>query len=109
VVLKDALPIRDLDAGLQIALAIASKKSVTAVNDAADIDGISNGAIPGSHTHVISYRIEGRSNRAKAPYHLAVFQVYIRGTDDPEPILNLTRLFDRLTKRGRWVRLLSSP
>jgi hypothetical protein len=50
-----------------------------------------NGAIPGSHTHVVHYHIEGRPNRAKAPYHLAVFQVYVKGAADPEPILNSER------------------
>jgi hypothetical protein len=65
--------------------------SVTAVNDAVDIDSIANGTIPGSHTHILHYHIEGSSHRAKAPYHLAVFQVYIRGADDPEPILNSER------------------
>jgi hypothetical protein len=64
---------------------------VTKVNDAVDIDEITNGAIPGSHIHVIGYRIEGRPTRAKAPYHLAIFQVYIQGPGDPPPILNSDR------------------
>jgi hypothetical protein len=68
-----------------------TRTTVTAVNDAVDIDEISNGVIPGSHTHVVRYRVEGRSSRAKAPYHLAVFQVYVRGAGDPEPILNRER------------------
>jgi hypothetical protein len=61
------------------------------VNDAVDIDNISNGPIPGSHTHSISYHIEGKTHRAKAPYHLAVFQVYLKGAGDAEPILNSER------------------
>jgi hypothetical protein len=68
-----------------------TRTTVTVVNDAVDIDEITNGVIPGSHTHVVRYRVEGRSSRAKAPYHLAVFQVYVRGADDPEPILNSER------------------
>jgi hypothetical protein len=68
-----------------------TRTSVTTVNDAVDIDSIANGAIPGSHTHIVRYHIEGSPHRAKAPYHLAVFQVYIRGADDPEPILNSER------------------
>jgi hypothetical protein len=61
---------------------------ISVVNDAVDIDNISNGPIPGSHTHIIRYHIEGKATRAKAPYHLAVFQVYLKGVDDAEPILN---------------------
>jgi hypothetical protein len=64
---------------------------LTAVNDAVDIDSISNGPITGSHTHIIRYHIEGSAHRAKAPYHLAVFQVYIQGPGDPPPILNSER------------------
>ena len=67
------------------------RTSLTTVSDAVDIDRIANGTVPGSHTHIIYYRIEGSSHRAKAPYHLAVFQVYVRGADDPEPILNSER------------------
>jgi hypothetical protein len=64
---------------------------VTAVNDAVDIDSITNGPIPGSHTHILHYHIEGSLRRAKAPYHLAVFQLYIQGAGDPPPILNSER------------------
>jgi hypothetical protein len=64
---------------------------VTVVNDAVDIDSISNGPIPGSHVHFIRYHIEGKAHRAKAPYHLAIFQVYLKGADDPDPILNSER------------------
>jgi hypothetical protein len=67
------------------------RTTVTAVNDAVDIDSITNGPIPGSHTHILHYHIEGSPRRAKAPYHLAVFQVYIQGADDPPPILNSER------------------
>jgi hypothetical protein len=65
-----------------------SRTTVTEVSDSVDIDDITNGIIPGSHTHVMHYRVAGKSNRAKAPYHLAVIQVFIRGKDDPEPVLN---------------------
>jgi hypothetical protein len=68
-----------------------TRTPITEVNDAVDIDRIVNGAIPGSHTHILHYHIEGSPHRAKAPYHLAVFQVYIRGAGDPEPILNSER------------------
>jgi hypothetical protein len=64
---------------------------MTVVNDAVDIDSITHGPITGSHVNVIRYHIEGKSIRAKVPYHLAVIQVYIRGADDPEPILNNER------------------
>ena len=64
------------------------RTTITVVNDAVAIDSISNSFIPGSHTHVVRYHIEGHAHRSKAPYHLAVFQVYIRGASDPEPILN---------------------
>ncbi|MDR1325556.1 MAG: hypothetical protein LBK00_05920 [Treponema sp.] len=67
------------------------RTTVAAVNDAVDIDRIVNGTIPGSHSHVLYYHIEGKQRRAKAPYHLAVFQVYIKGAGDPEPILNSDR------------------
>jgi hypothetical protein len=65
-----------------------SHTSVKSVNDAVDIDRIINGPIPGSHTHIIHYHIDGNPHRAKAPYRLAVFQVYIKGVGDPDPILN---------------------
>jgi hypothetical protein len=68
-----------------------TRTPTTVVNDAVDIDEITNGIIPGSHTHIVRYHIEGRPNRAKAPYHLAVFQVYVKGAADPEPILNSER------------------
>jgi hypothetical protein len=64
---------------------------VTAVNDVVDIDSIANGPIPGSHTHILHYRIEGSPRRAKSPYLLAIFQVYIQGAGDPPPILNSER------------------
>ena len=68
-----------------------TRTAVTVVHDTVDIDSVSNGPVPGSHTHILHYRIEGRAHRAKTPYHLAVFQVYIRGADDPEPVLNSER------------------
>jgi hypothetical protein len=68
-----------------------TRTSITVVNDAVDIDNISNGPIPGSHVHIIHYHIEGKAHRAKSPYHLAVFQVYIKGVGDAEPILNNER------------------
>jgi hypothetical protein len=61
---------------------------VTEVNDAVDIDSITNGPIPGSHVHVVRYRIDGHARRAKSPYHLAIFEVYIQGAGDPPPVLN---------------------
>jgi hypothetical protein len=64
---------------------------VTAVNDAVDIDSITNSPITGSHTHILHYHIEGSPRRAKAPYHMAIFQVYIQGAGDPPPILNTER------------------
>ena len=99
-VLRDSL--RDLlDRGLLLAPRTAedavamgfqliddARTMITVVNDAVDIDSISNSPIPGSHTHIVRYHIEGRARRSKSPYHLAVFQVYIRGPGDPEPILN---------------------
>jgi hypothetical protein len=60
----------------------------TEVTDTVDMDRITNGPIPGSHTHVINYRIDGSTHRAKAPYHMAVFQVYIKNADDPAPSLH---------------------
>jgi hypothetical protein len=68
-----------------------TRTTLTVVSEAVDIDEITNGPIPGSHTHIIRYHIEGHPHRSKAPYHLAVFQVYIRGPADPEPILNSER------------------
>jgi hypothetical protein len=68
-----------------------TRTPTTVVNEAVDIDEITNGIIPGSHTHIVRYHIEGHPHRAKAPYHLAVFQVYVRGAADPEPILNSER------------------
>jgi hypothetical protein len=68
-----------------------TRTAVSVVNDAVDIDSISNGPIPSSHVHIIRYHIEGKTYRAKAPYHLAVFQVYLKGPDDAEPVLNSER------------------
>jgi hypothetical protein len=64
---------------------------VTVVNDAVDMDNIINGPIPGSHIQTIWYHVEGRPHRAKSPYHLAVFQVYIQAAGDPPPVLNSER------------------
>ena len=65
-----------------------TRTMITVVNDAVAIDSISNGPIPGSHAHIVRYHIEGSAHRSKAPYRLAVFQVYVRSADEPEPILN---------------------
>jgi hypothetical protein len=64
---------------------------VTAVSEAVDVDSITNGPITGSHVHILHYHIEGKATRSKAPYHTAIFQVYIRGKDDPEPVMNSER------------------
>jgi hypothetical protein len=68
-----------------------TRTPITVVGDAVDIDRIINGSIPGSHSHIIYYHIEGSANRSKSPYHLLVLQVYIKGSGDPEPILNSER------------------
>ena len=60
----------------------------TEIKDIVDIDSITNGVIPGSHTHVIRYRILGHPTRAKDPYQLAVFQVHYREEGAEEPELN---------------------
>jgi hypothetical protein len=58
--------------------------AVTVVNDAVDIDKITND--PCSHS--IGYQIEGSPYRSKFPYPLAVFQVCIQGPGDPPPSLD---------------------
>jgi hypothetical protein len=77
--------------GMGFSLIDHSRTSVVVVNDAVDIDHISTGTIPGSHVHIVQYRIEGKKSRAKTPYHLAVFQVYLKGEGDAEPLLDNER------------------
>ena len=60
----------------------------TEIHDTVDIESITNGAVTGSHTHVIRYRIQGHPTRAKDPYQLAVFQVHYRAEGEAEPELN---------------------
>ena len=57
------------------------------IKDLVDIDLITNGTVPGTHVHIVHYRIAGHPTRAKDHYQLAVFQVYLRGPDDPAPVL----------------------
>jgi hypothetical protein len=87
---KGLISLRDAVA-MGFSLLDDTRMSITVVNDAVDIDNISNGPIPGSHVHIIRYYIEGKAHRAKVPYHLAVFQVYLKGAGDAEPILNSER------------------
>ena len=60
---------------------------VEEITDTVDIDSIANGTVPGTHVHIVHYRIQGSPHRSKAPYQMAIFQVYYRGPDDGEPIL----------------------
>jgi hypothetical protein len=60
----------------------------TEITDTVEFDSIVNDIIPGSHTQIVNYRIFGRATKAKTPYHAAVFQVCIRGPDEPAPDLN---------------------
>jgi hypothetical protein len=60
---------------------------ITEVTDTVNFGNILNGPVAGSHVHIVPYNITGKKSRAKAPYHLAVFQMYIQGPDDPPPIL----------------------
>ena len=57
------------------------------IEDLVDIDTITTGIVPGTHVHIVHYHIHGSPTRAKDPYQLAVFQVYLRGPNDPEPVL----------------------
>ena len=65
-----------------------SHRSAGKVTDTVDIESIANGTIPGTHTHIIRYRIQGRARRAKAPYKMAVFQIAVRGSSESAPDLN---------------------
>ena len=42
-----------------------TRTTTTVVNDAVDIDSISNGPIPSSHIHIMRYHIEGHARRSK--------------------------------------------
>ena len=65
----------------------STRTPVEKIDDFVDIDTILNGVIPGTHDHTVHYRILGHPTRAKAPYQMAIFQVYVRGPADPEPVL----------------------
>ena len=60
---------------------------VEKIDDTVDIDSILNGTVPGTHVHIVHYHIQGNPHRAKDPYQMAIFQVYYRGPQDPEPVL----------------------
>ncbi|MDR0669459.1 MAG: hypothetical protein LBF95_05200 [Treponema sp.] len=68
-------------------LADTTHTPVEEVKDTVDIDSIANGTVPGTHVHILHYHIQGNPHRSKAPYQMAVFQVYIRGPNDSEPVL----------------------
>jgi hypothetical protein len=50
---------------------------------------------PDSHTQYVYFKILGADNRSKYPYHMAVFQRYIQGPGDPEPIADKDALWTR--------------
>jgi hypothetical protein len=62
-----------------------ARTGTAVVTDSVDMS-ITNDPQPDSHTHIIHYRKLGAPNRSKAPWHLAVFQTYIQGPGDPEPL-----------------------
>jgi hypothetical protein len=64
------------------------------VTDTVDMT-ITNDAAADSHTHIIHYKKLGANNNAKAPWHLAVFQTYVQGPGDPEPLIDDDALWSR--------------
>jgi hypothetical protein len=64
------------------------------VNEAVEIT-ITNDPMADSHRHILHYKREGASNKAKAPWHLAVFQIYIQGPDDPAPMIDSERFWSK--------------
>jgi hypothetical protein len=62
-----------------------SNTPTTEINDTVDIDEITNGPTPGTHVHVVKYRIAGSPSRAKEPYQMAVFRVCVRDKALPPP------------------------
>jgi hypothetical protein len=47
-----------------------------------------NDSHPGTHKQFVRYKILGADNNSKAPYHMAVFQTYIQGPGDPDPLID---------------------
>jgi hypothetical protein len=64
------------------------------VNEGVEIT-ITNDPMADSHRHILYYKREGASNKAKAPWHLAVFQIYIQGPDDPAPMIDSERFWSK--------------
>jgi hypothetical protein len=58
-----------------------------AVSDAIDMT-ITNNPVADSHAHIIHYKKLGAANRAKAPWHLAVFQIVIQGPGEGDPAID---------------------
>jgi hypothetical protein len=56
---------------------------------------VTNGLLVDSHIQYIHYKRQGAANRAKAPWHLAVFQMYVQGPGDPAPLVNNDALWSR--------------
>ncbi|MDR3324576.1 MAG: hypothetical protein LBS82_01120 [Spirochaetaceae bacterium] len=54
------------------------------VGNAVDMT-ITNDPLANSHRHILHYRKLGSKSKAKAPWHMAVFQTYIQGPGDPDP------------------------
>jgi hypothetical protein len=49
---------------------------------------IINDSVLESHRHIISYKKLGSASKAKAPWHMAIFQIYIQGPGDPVPVID---------------------
>jgi hypothetical protein len=50
---------------------------------------------PDTHTQYTDYKKTGAANKAKEPYHMAVFQRYIQGPGDPAPSVDKDELWSR--------------
>jgi hypothetical protein len=57
------------------------------VSDAVDMT-ITNDPVADSSKHIIHYKKLGAANKAKDPWHLAIFQIYIQGPGESAPAID---------------------
>jgi hypothetical protein len=64
------------------------------VSDGVEVT-ITNDPLADSHRHILHYKREGASNKAKAPWHLVVFQTHIQEPDTPDPMIDGERFWSK--------------
>jgi hypothetical protein len=64
------------------------------VTDTVDMT-ITNDPVADSHRQIIRYKRLGAANKSKAPWHMAVLQIYIQAAGDPDPAIDDDALWSK--------------